>query len=423
MQNATWAGPLSLIHHGLMSHRGVILGRAYHRVLRDNGDAHLLCVAETGSGKTSSFVLPNLLYGWDGSCVAFDPKGELYEKSGSHRALWSRVVHLDPCAMNSDAFNPLSAIRRGTEYEVRDSQLVGEMLADPGAKGADQMSDTGSHFTELASEGIGGLVLYGLYTQLATTLPALNWLTVNEKWADLLQAMGRYPHPAIRRAGAILKGIKGEGEASGIFSSLTKTLRIYTDPMLARCASRNSFTWRDLRERARPMTLYITVPFSDRERLRPWARLILRQLLDYVGRQLEDWEHPLLGMLDEFHSLGHMRALANAVLEVRGYGFRLALITPSIKKLEELYGKNHTFFEASHTKLAMGIRDPDIAREVSSWIGERTRYHGTGPHRIPRREPLWSPTAVTNMHPRRMVIVSGRTRTLATQVYYKTYAV
>lgn len=418
LNDARWAGPFALAARGLFATQGLILGRGYNRLLRDDTDTHVLCVAETGAGKTASFVMPNLLT-WPASVVAYDPKSELYGLSAAHRAQWTRVVHLSPTSMTSDCFNPLDALRLGTDYEVRDAQLIGEMLADPGKKGADHMSDTGAHFSELASEGIGGLVLYGKYTGRATSLPALNWLTVEHAWPELLTAMARYPHAAIRRAGRILEQIKGEGEESAIFSSLTRTLRIYTDPVLARMASRSDFAWHDLRERPRPMSLYLTVPLADRERLKPWLRLVVRELLDHVMSHLDAWEHALLGMLDEFHSLGRMTALEEAVLEVRGYGFRLALITPSIKKIEEEYGSKHLFFEATHTKLAMGIRDTDIAKVVSGWVGERTRWHGHGPHRQSRREPLMPYTAVTNLAPRQMVIVAGNTRVRARQAYYK----
>lgn len=417
--NATWTGLLTLASRGMLAPEGIILATRYNRLVRDNGDTHLLCVAETGAGKTASFVLPNLFYGWPASVVVYDPKGELYSLSGPHRAVWTHVKRLDPLSMASDCFNPLDAIRIGKDQEVRDAQLIGEMLADPGSKGADHMSDTGSHFTALASEGIGGLVLYGKYTHRATSLPALNTLTVNERWSALLKAMGKYPHTAIRRAGRILEQIKGEGEASGIFSSLTKTLRIYTDPVLARCASRSDFTWHDLRNRTRPMSLYMTVPFADQERLKPWLRLLTAQMIDHATSHLGDWQHPLLGILEEFTILGRMNLIQSAITNVRGYGFRLALITPSIKGIKDEYGSNHKFFETTHTKLAMGIADPDIATEVSSWIGDTTRYYGSGPQRYPRREPLFSATAVQNMHPRHVLIVSGRTKLLARQAYYK----
>ena len=46
---------------------------------------HALIVAPTGRGKTTGFVIPNLLT-WQGSAVVLDVKGECYEASARHRA-------------------------------------------------------------------------------------------------------------------------------------------------------------------------------------------------------------------------------------------------------------------------------------------------------------------------------------------------
>ena len=62
---------------------------------------------------------------------------------------------------------------------------------------------------------------------------------------------------------------------------------------------RSDFSLRDLRERARPMSLYLSIPFGDQERVRSWTRLVLRQLLDYAVHQKEGWPWKLLCMIDE----------------------------------------------------------------------------------------------------------------------------
>jgi type IV secretion system protein VirD4 len=431
LNEARWAGPLTLAAAGLFAPDGLILGRVYNRVLRDASDRHLLCVASTGSGKSASFVLPNLFYGWEGSVVVYDPSTELHRLSGAHRAQWTRVVHLAPTSRTSDCCNPLDAVRIGEDEEVRDAQLVGEMLADPDGKGEQHMSDAGAHFMALAAEGLGGLVLYGRYTQRATSLPALNGYLVRHPWRTVLRAMERYPHAAIQRAGAILRQIGGENESSAIFSTLTRTLRIYTDPILARMAQRSDFAWRDLRERARPMSLYLSIPFADQHRLQPWGRLIIRQALDEITRDLEglaayapphrtDQKWPVLALLDEFAALGKLEIVSRALGYVRKYGLRLALITPSLQDVFREYGEHHNLFEASKLKLAFGIEDTTIAKTVSGWIGQRTRWQGQGPHRRSTREPLFSDTAVTQMPERQMVLVAGTVRVRAWQTYYKT---
>ena len=55
------------------------------RILRVQTGVHLNTVAPAGRGKSVSVLIPNLL-SYPGSCVIFDPAGELYEASAAHRA-------------------------------------------------------------------------------------------------------------------------------------------------------------------------------------------------------------------------------------------------------------------------------------------------------------------------------------------------
>jgi hypothetical protein len=50
---------------------------------------HALIVAPTGRGKTTGFVIPNLLT-WQGSAVTLDVKGECFEATARHRAAQGR---------------------------------------------------------------------------------------------------------------------------------------------------------------------------------------------------------------------------------------------------------------------------------------------------------------------------------------------
>src|SRR5262245_39043267 len=158
------------------------------------------------------------------------------------RSTFSRVVQLAPTSSVSQRYNPLDAIRLKTNQEVRDVQLVSEMLVDPGRKGADHRSDTSQHFTEMAAEAVGGLILYGLYPQRARSLAALNALMTRTSFKGLLAQMAQYPHPGVQRAVNILKQTDGREERSGIVSTTSRAFRLYTDPLIARATDRSDFT-------------------------------------------------------------------------------------------------------------------------------------------------------------------------------------
>jgi type IV secretion system protein VirD4 len=73
--SARWAGERDMRTAGLFGDRGVILGQAAARYLRDDGPHHVLAVAPTRSGKGVGLVVPTLLT-WTGSAVIHDIKGE-----------------------------------------------------------------------------------------------------------------------------------------------------------------------------------------------------------------------------------------------------------------------------------------------------------------------------------------------------------
>ena len=69
---------------GLFSKTGLVLGKAYGRILRLGGFESILIAAPTGSGKTTAIAIPNLIE-WQGSAVINDLKGELYKKTSRYR--------------------------------------------------------------------------------------------------------------------------------------------------------------------------------------------------------------------------------------------------------------------------------------------------------------------------------------------------
>ena len=277
-QTTRWSTTRQLRQAGLFATDGLILGRRGRRLLRHNGPEHLLVVASTQSGKTSNFVYPNLLT-WRQSVLVNDAKDELYPETAGWRSTFSRVVQLKPTSSTSACYNLLDAVEIESDQMIRQTGLIAEGLTDPEGAGTDRMSGTSKHFTDLAAETLHGLMLYGLYTQRARSLGALNALLRTLDWKKLLRAMRTYPNAAIRGSAMVLGRIE-DRELSGVLSTASRALRLYGDPLIQRATDRSDFTLRDVRDRARPLSLYLSIPFGDQERLRPWSRLVIRQILN-----------------------------------------------------------------------------------------------------------------------------------------------
>ena len=101
------------------SHKGLLLDGVDGRLTPDSSFRNLAVIATTGAGKTSSFILPNLLTLDDSSIVATDPSGTLYARtSGDLARRGYDVVKLDPIDLaGSIGFNPLSRAASSPEMQ------------------------------------------------------------------------------------------------------------------------------------------------------------------------------------------------------------------------------------------------------------------------------------------------------------------
>lgn len=112
---------------------GVILGihPATKHLLTDDGEANILLVGPTRSGKSASTIIPTTL-SWKGSIFAFDPLGELWAETANYRkkGLHQKIIRFQPLArVNAGAhWNPLSEIRLQTKHELGDAQTVSYLL-------------------------------------------------------------------------------------------------------------------------------------------------------------------------------------------------------------------------------------------------------------------------------------------------------
>jgi len=151
--SARWGMGESLRHS-----EGLILGRLNTRLLRYQGDGHLVTVAPTRSGKGVSVIIPNLL-DYPGSVVVTDPKGENYAVTARRRQELGTTVHaFDPFDVvdGTAACNPLDVIDTTSPDAIDDARLLADMLVVVEGR------ETGEQafWNEEARALLTGLILY-----------------------------------------------------------------------------------------------------------------------------------------------------------------------------------------------------------------------------------------------------------------------
>ena len=146
-------------------------------------DRHLMTVAGSRSGKSSTCLKPNLLL-WPSSILCLDPKGELAAFAAEHReAMGQDVFVLDPfnatkgtaAEKYQTSFNLLDELREGSEDDlIDDAAMLADSLIVPD-KGGD------SHWTSAAKNLLRGLILYALLNPETSLNDIRHTLTLPQK--------------------------------------------------------------------------------------------------------------------------------------------------------------------------------------------------------------------------------------------------
>ncbi|GAB3452253.1 type IV secretory system conjugative DNA transfer family protein [Insolitispirillum peregrinum] len=400
--SARWAQWSDIRRAGLTGTRGVVVGGVERfgrtRTLRHDGPEHILCFAPTRSGKGVTLVLPTLLQ-WEHSVLVLDIKGENYAKTAGWRAsLGHKILKFDPTSESGGArFNPLAEIRLGTNHEIADAQNVAMMIIDPDGKGLRDF---------WMQSGFGWLtagmlhVLYRVKAEeqrtaslrdvslfLSAPSNAGEPVTDEDGLSVMLRGMIAFDHclngdpreainklvhtaaqEMLDRAGA---------ERSGVHSSAIVKLALYRDPIVAANIAESDFKLSDLMNGDTAAALYLVVPPSDIDRLRPLLRIIMNLVLTRQTAEMrfdgqKSYRHRLLLMLDEFTSIGKLEIFERALAFMAGYGLKAFIIIQDPAQLQKEYGRENAIMGNCHLRIAYAPNTPEAAEVLSKMTGKTT---------------------------------------------------
>lgn len=372
--------------------------------LQHSGPEHVIAFAPTRSGKGVGLVIPTLL-AWQGSVLVHDIKGENWALTAGYRkSIGQRCLKFAPTLSDGSSchFNPLDEIRVGTDKEVADTQNIATMIVDPDGKGLND------HWAKTGFALLVGTILHVLYAaeikektlkSVGNLLSDPNVANVDEifehmkayehdqtgsrGWRDL-QGNPTKTHPVVAQSAQEMLN-KAENEKSGVISTAMSFLSLYRDPVVADNVAHSDFRISDLMgdakgERVSPVSLYLVVPPSDKDRLKPLIRLVLNQVVRRLtesmefkgGRSVDGFQHRLLLMIDEFPSLGKLDIFAESLAYVAGYGMKMYLICQDTAQLYKEYTKDETIIPNCHVRVVYAPNRLETAEWLSKILGKKT---------------------------------------------------
>lgn len=425
---ARWGNEKDLKKNGLCEKEGVVLCQQWSAVTEmtinskgnkglkvkktaplicHSGNSHTLMIAPTRSGKGTGSISYTLV-SYKGSMIVFDPKGELYNMTAGYRQQFSRVIKYSPVQKETACFNPLEEVELD-ENAFKDIGTILTNIFNSNDKKGDSNSDffdnnardllTGVIFHVLSARDANGNMLYPkkerniagvlrIFARAANgtdeegnPLPAGEALLdemIESKHLDKNGQESDYIHGIILDVAMSAKQ-QHEKVRSDIMQTVQSKLNLFRDPLIANSTSHSDFKLSDFYESDVPITLYLTVPFGQIDRIAP----VFKLLIDFILRRFSSGELragekdkslkiPILFMLDEFPTLGKMDFLAKSMGILAGLGMRFFIVVQMYTQILDLYGQHNTFMANCRYKIIYAPQEQSDCEMFSKMMGKES---------------------------------------------------
>ncbi|MCA3264982.1 MAG: type IV secretory system conjugative DNA transfer family protein [Azospirillum sp.] len=379
---------------------GVVLGSVRHfardTLLRsDLKPGHVLVVAGSRAGKTSTFAIPTAL-SWPTSLVVLDPKGEIAAVTAdARRAHGQKVFVLDHRDPGATAYvNIFDWLNPASPRFVEDVQNAAGWLYAERAKGeGGGGSDSGKFFQQTARTMLElAIARLFLFDENEATPRAVRAFVSQpiENLQKAVKALAIVEHSNallrdyIRDLAGSLAGADAKTFAN-ICVSTTADTKWLASPNLAAIVSGGPADATDAERRRRletaqilsgNTTVYVCVAPDVLKTSPGFSRVLIGALLQQHYRESRNIaKDKVLYLLDEAPQLGDADVIEMTLRVGAGYNASLAYITQDLASLEQCFGKlgARAFLENCALKLMLGVSgDLETADWVSRMSGDAT---------------------------------------------------
>ncbi|WP_301008714.1 type IV secretory system conjugative DNA transfer family protein [Helicobacter sp. UBA3407] len=394
---------------GISHDKGLILGtlieKDKYKFIRAGKPLATLVIASPGSGKTAGIIIPNLLV-VPNSCIVFDIKGELYDKTAGFRqeVFKNEIQKFSPFSWDNTLFyNPFdNKIIKDYDYVL--IKKLAEQVATlifVGEKGKES-----DHWLVSAKTLFVFWAEYYMQKNKHTTLyeiyqsPKMDYFNMlDERWID--QVMIENPDSGelernyevnceklflqqvsedesldtnTRNQANAYIGMLGGTEIGSVKSTFDTFMKVFSNPQVKNATSKMSFTYEDLREKR--ISLYVVIQTEDIEVLKPLIRIFTESTFIKLmsGAECPDPNKFIYVYLDEFVRFGAMNFVLEAPALCRSYGLLPVYISQSYEQISITYGqekmkvlKNNSGYQVIFT-----LNSEEDAKETSDLIGDFT---------------------------------------------------
>ncbi len=337
-------------------------------------NVNTMLIGAPGTGKTRSYVLPNLMSAEEESVVVLDPKGEIYDMTASMmQEKGYRVLSLDFInpAQSEVCYNPLEFCR--TEEDIIKLSL---MLVD------EQRERSTDVFWPLTAQLLCNALLGYLKAfrpnrqqHLGSVIKLLRVATVNEENADNHKSkLDKIFEEVCQRDDAswavsqyeLVKRAAGKTQRS-IIISLIASLGAWMTPQMTQMMSEGTLDIASLC--AEKTVLYVKCSDSDRSKDKPTAMFFM-QLFQELYRIADAspthaLPRPLHILLDDVGANLKIPNMDGIIATARGRGISLSIVLQSIGQLKRQYQDYMSILNSCNNLVFLGGSDIETCQEMA----------------------------------------------------------
>ncbi|OIK12914.1 hypothetical protein BIV60_15430 [Bacillus sp. MUM 116] len=369
---------------------GMLNGKPVIHCEKSYKNRNVLVFGASGTQKSKSYIIPNILNTDNDSIIITDPKGELYETTSDAKRKQGYKVHLINFDIResgiSDKYNPLDYVKSDVDAAELGNTLV---------INANGIPANGESFWINSEAGvIATLVLY-----VKNFLPkeqqhmgsVYNILVTNPK--TLHHMFKEIPDSHIvKRSYNGCIGNKEEKMRSQIMGGAATAIDLWKYDETRHLTYQSDFNLQDFGKEK--TIIYVKMPVGKKY-ARPLISTFFNQLFEQLYMLAEN-NHGLLPrpvrlLLDEFANIGQIPMFEERLSTTRSLGIYVTPVLQSLEQLRNRYGRDTAseIMDNCDTHIFLGTNDKDAQKHFSEKLGITTiRIQGESETKNDRGESL-----------------------------------
>jgi type IV secretion system protein VirD4 len=357
---------------------GLILSKNI-RMTKNSCFGHFLIVGPTGSGKTVSFFLPNIISLQDEySAVITDPKGELYQTTGNFHLQRKRrveIIKLD-CKEASARWNPLDLPTDMVMMSKVCSSIVKNKGGDSGGGGDQDFWDATAIDLLMAIVYIVKSIpgTYGNFRNAYMILSECSFESMIGLAKHAVATLGPEVRSVLTRAASFGDDVAPEDTRNSTRFVLKTALAPFMIDAVSYITANTTIDFRDLKRH--PTALYVSMPEHKVEGVKPVLSTLYMQIFDAL-LDMGQGGRPVFMLFDEFANVGKIIGFPQYIATIRSRNLSVAVCLQSIEQLTRNYSEPEKQEITNNLKtmaILPGLKEEKTLQYIQTVAGKVSEY-------------------------------------------------